>query len=244
MRAMILAAGLGTRLKPLTDNLPKALVRINNQTLLEILIKKLAASGFDKIIINVHHFADQVTDYLSANKNFNVDITISDETGELLDTGGGLKKASWFFNDRKPFLVYNVDIISNIDLNKLYQFHLKSNSNATLAVRNRKSSRYFLFNEEHQLCGWKNEQSGEVKHSKPDHSNLKQLAFSGIQVIDPNIFELMPHRKVFSLVDVYLRVSSKKKVIGFLHDEDEWIDVGKPENLTKAETLLKKKKYT
>jgi len=244
MRAMILAAGLGTRLKPLTDNLPKALVRINNQTLLELLIKKLAASGFDKIIINVHHFADQITDYLSANKNFNVDITISDETGELLDTGGGLKKASWFFNDRKPFIVHNVDNISSIDLDKLYRFHTQNKSAATLAVRNRKSSRYFLFNNEFQLCGWKNEKTSVVKYSRENESGLNQFAFSGIQVIDPNIFELMPHRKVFSLVDVYLRISSKKKVTGYLHDEDGWIDVGKPENLTKAETLLKKKKYT
>lgn len=243
MRAMILAAGLGTRLKPLTDNLPKALVSINNQTLLELLIKKLAASGFDKIIINVHHFADQITDYLSANKNFNVNLIISDEMQELLDTGGGLKKASWFFNDGKPFLVYNVDVISNIDLNKLYQFHLKANSITTLAVKNRKSSRYFLFDNDYQLCGWKNEKTGEVKYSREHESGLNQLAFSGIQVIDPKIFEIMPHRKVFSLVDVYLRISSKKQVIGFLHNEDEWIDVGKPENLAKAETLLKKIYY-
>ena len=237
---MILAAGLGTRLKPVTEKIPKALVTINNQTLLELIIKKLAASGFDKIIVNIHHFADQISEYLKEKNNFNIDLTISDEREELLDTGGGLKKASWFFDDGKPFLLHNVDVLSNIDLKNLYQFHLKGNSIATLAVQKRKSSRYFLFDKDDRLCGWKNDRTGEIKYSGKHTSNLNQSAFSGIQVIDLKIFKLMPDRKIFSLVDLYLQISSKQRITGFNHDKEEWIDVGKPENLTIAETLLKK----
>ncbi|MEJ2242618.1 MAG: sugar phosphate nucleotidyltransferase, partial [Candidatus Bathyarchaeota archaeon] len=157
MRAMILAAGLGTRLKPLTDSTPKALIKIKGFTLLELLIKKLKSSGFDEIVINVHHLADQIKEFLKQNNFLDTEITISDESNKLLETGGGLKKAAYFFPDGKPFLVHNVDVLSDISVNSLMEHHLASKSLATLAVRNRKSSRKLLFNKENILCGWMNE---------------------------------------------------------------------------------------
>ena len=168
MRAFILAAGLGTRLKPLTNSVPKALVKINDKTLLEILIDKLILSGFNKIIINVHHFANQVIDFINQN-NFSAEIVISDESDKLLDTGGGLKKAAWFFDDGKPFLVHNVDILSNIDLKKMYNFHLQNNTLAALAIRKRKSTRYLLFTDDNNLCGWMNEKTGEQIKTENDN---------------------------------------------------------------------------
>jgi NDP-sugar pyrophosphorylase family protein len=242
MRAMILAAGLGTRLKPLTDNLPKALITVKNQTLLEILIKKLSSSGFDKIIINIHHFAELVLKHLNDNNYFGADISISDEHDELLDTGGGLKKASWFFDDGNPFLVHNVDVISNIDLKKIHLFHAGSDSIATLAVRNRKSSRHFLVSDDNLLCGWRNEKTGETKYAKKYGAELTPKAFSGIQVLSPDIFNHMPENRKFSLVDLFLKVSVSKKIYCYEHDIDDWIDVGKPENIPAAEKLLSEKK--
>ena len=238
MKAMILAAGLGTRLKPLTDNKPKALVEIKNTPLLQIVLTKLKDYGFDEVIINVHHFADKIIDYLESKNNFGIHIQISDERDLLLDTGGGLKKASWFFNDGKPFLVYNVDVLSDIDLHKLYRTHLLTNSFVTLAVRNRESQRYFLFNKENILCGWKNIKTGETKITRQSESQLKPLANSGIQIIDPRIFNLMPDEKVFSIIDLYLKLAPYYKISTFIHDENYWLDLGKKENLTEAEKLL------
>ena len=194
MRAMILAAGLGTRLQPLTDNLPKALVKIRDKTLLEIAINYLVKNGFDKIIINVHHFAEQLINFIEQN-NFGADISISDERDKLLDTGGGLKKASRFFNDGKPFLLYNVDIISNLNLLTLYQANIESNSITTLTVRNRESGRYLLFNSENILRGWKNTKTGELITSC-SIDMLDEFAFSGIHIINPEIFSLMPDGEV------------------------------------------------
>ncbi len=238
MRAMILAAGLGTRLKPLTESTPKALVKINNHTLLELQIKKLKAEGFDDIVINVHHFAEKIKDYLEQNNFFDCSIEISDESENLLDTGGGLKKAAHFFSEEEPFLVYNVDILSNIDLSKMMQAHLSSSSIATLAVQNRKSSRKFLFDNELTLSGWMNEKSGEKKIVRETQSQPLAFSFSGIQILDPKIFKYFPDNDVFSLVELYLNAAKKEMIVGYLHDKDEWIDLGKVENLNEAEKIF------
>lgn len=235
MRAMILAAGLGTRLRPLTDSTPKALIKIKGKTLLEIAINNLVKNGFDKIIINIHHHAQQVIDYINQNK-FDAQITISDETNKLLDTGGGLKQASWFFNDGESFIVYNADVLSNIDLQKLYSSHEDSESIATLAVRKRESSRYLLFNSENILCGWENVKTNEKKIIRNDE-RLQQFAFSGIQILSPEIFTSMPDKDVFSLIDLYLKIGSQNEIKAFVDDESFWLDVGKPENLKAAENI-------
>ena len=244
MRAMILAAGLGTRLKPLTDSIPKALIKIKEFTLLELQIKKLQSEGFNQIIINVHHFADQVKECLEQNKFFNCNIVVSDERKKLLDTGGGLKKAVHFFSDGKPFLVYNVDILSNINLKKLMGHHLAAGNLATLAVRDRKSSRKFLFNSENVLCGWMNEKTGEKIIVRDENSGLVPYSFSGVQIIDPAIFKYFPDKDVFSLVDIYLIAAKKEKIIGFAHNEDYWLDLGKIETLSEAEKLFEKIRNT
>lgn len=238
MKAMIFAAGLGTRLKPLTDFKPKALVEIKNISLLEIAINKIKTSGFDEIIINVHHFADMIIDFLKSKNNFGTRIEISVERDLLLDTGGGLKKASWFFDDGKPFLVYNVDILSDIDLQKMYQFHQSSDSIATLAVRSRDTQRYLLVDEANLICGWQNIKSGEIKNARQTNLSLHQLAYSGIQIINPNIFSLMPDDKVFSIIDFYLSIAAKERITAFRHDENYWLDLGKKESLEKAEKIF------
>lgn len=238
MRAMILAAGLGTRLKPLTNSTPKALIKIKNQTLLELQIKKLKAEGFDQIVINVHHFADRIKEYLKQNNFFDCSIEISDESKKLLDTGGALKKAAHFFSDGKPFLVYNVDIISNINLKIFMETHISHSSVATLAVQDRKSSRKFLFDKYMTLCGWMNEKTSERIISKGDETELSSYAFSGIQVIDPRLFKHFPNKDVFSLVELYLSAAKQEKINGYVHDEDDWMDLGKIENFNKAEELF------
>lgn len=241
---MILAAGLGTRLKPLTDLTPKALIKIKNLTLLELQIKKLKAEGFNEIIINVHHFADLIKEYLEQNNFFDCLIEVSDESEKLLDTGGGLKKASHFFTDGRPFLVYNVDILSNINLNKLMNDHLSSSVIATLAVQDRASTRKFLIDREMTICGWMNEKTGEQIISKSSETKLTSFAFSGIQVIDPKLFNHFPDKDVFSLVDLYLSASESEKIVGYVHNEDDWLDLGKIENLKRAENLFDKFRNT
>jgi len=238
MRAMILAAGLGTRLKPLTDSIPKALTRVKDHTLLELQINKLKAEGFDHIIINVHHFAEQIKYYLKQNNFFNCSIEISDESQKLLDTGGGLKKASHFFSDGNPFLVYNVDILSNINLKKLIEYHHVSSSIATLAIQKRNSSRKFLFGKNNILCGWMNEKSGEKIITRDERSEFFPYSFSGVQIVDPKIFKYFPDKDVFSLVEFYLSAAKKEKIIGYVHNEDEWMDLGKMENLSEAEKVF------
>lgn len=231
MKAMIFAAGLGTRLRPLTNNKPKALIEAKGKTLLEIVIQRLQKFGFEEIVINVHHFADQITEYLKANNNFGINIEISDERDKLLDTGGGLKKAKSFFDDQ-PFLIHNVDIISDINLEDLYKFHFNSKALATLAVKNRLSSRYFLFDDENKLCGWKNDKTGETIITNESRKELKPLAFSGIQIADPKIFNYMPDNDVFSIVDVYLKASKEEKILSYRDDESFWKDLGRIEDLS------------
>ena len=238
---MILAAGLGTRLKPMTNTVPKALVEINNKTLLEIAILNLCSSGFDDIIINVHHFSEKVIEFVKLNK-FEAKITISDESEKLLDTGGGLFFAKEFFDKKEPFLIYNVDILSDIDLKKLHNSHIKSNAIGTVAVRNRSTSRYLLFDENKNLSGWKNIKSGETKIVRQNQKDLTPLAFSGIQIIDPKIFELYEKIGKFSIIDVLLSLAKNEQIKAFRHDNDFWMDLGKPENLQLAEKLLNRQK--
>lgn len=239
MKAMIFAAGKGTRLKPLTNSIPKALVEINGVTMLEIVIHKLIKTGVHDIIINVHHLANQIIDFLNRKNNFGIRIEISHEKDQLLDTGGGLKKAAWFFDDHNPFFVQNVDIISNINLNQMMEYHKKQDALATLATRNRISSRYFLFNQQNHLYGWKNTKTGEIINNETNQE-LTPLAFSGIQVINPNIFSLMDDSLKFSIIQSYLQLSQKFPILAYQHDHDYWFDIGKPENLKNACTLLNK----
>ncbi|HOI30528.1 MAG TPA: nucleotidyltransferase family protein [Melioribacteraceae bacterium] len=238
MKAFILAAGLGTRLKPLTDNKPKALIEVNGITLLEYAIKKISESGFKSIIVNVHHFAGQVIDFLNRKKFRGVEIAVSDESNLLLDTGGGLKNVRWFFSDEKPFLIHNVDIISDINLTGLYKQHLGNNSIATLAVQKRKSSRYFLFDHEKKLCGWKNIKTGEIRNTRLPEGEMSEMAFSGIQIVEPEIFKLMPEESIFSLVDLYLQIANKSRIVYFDHSNSLFLDLGKKEKLTEAEKII------
>jgi NDP-sugar pyrophosphorylase family protein len=238
MRAMILAAGLGTRLKPLTETVPKALIRVRNHTLLELQIKKLNAQGFDEIIINVHHFAEKIKEYLERKNYFNCSIIISDESNKLLDTGGGLKKASHFFSDDKPFVVCNVDIISNINLQKFMEVHISTSSLASLAIQDRASSRKFLFDNDTSLCGWMNEKTAEKIILRANAKELKPYAFSGIQIIDPRLFKYFPDKDTFSLIDLYLIAAKRESIFGYIHSNDTWMDLGKIENLKEAEKVF------
>ena len=240
MKAMIFAAGRGTRLKPLTYKLQKALVSVGGKPLLQHTIEKLKQSGFDEIIINVHHFADQIIEFVLSNNSFDINIEFSEES-ELLDTGGGIKKASYFFNDSKPFLVHNVDVLSNINLNELYLFHKKSKSVATLACSPRQTSRYLLFNENNMLRGWINKSNGQTKSAVPNFNpaNYKELAFSGIHVLNPSILKAInefPDK--FSVIDFYLSLCNHKPINAFIPSESRMIDVGKPESLKEANNFL------
>jgi NDP-sugar pyrophosphorylase family protein len=227
VKAMILAAGLGTRLKPLTDSKPKALVEVNGRTLLERAITHLADAGICEMIINVHHFAEQIIDYLDKNNNFGLRITVSDESGQLLDTGGGVKKVEDFFKGNLPFIVRNTDIISDLDFRKMLDFHRENRAIATLAVRNRETARYFLFENNGQLVGWMNSKTGENKQSREQTGVMRKLAFSGIQILDPVIFSLITETGKFSLTDLYLRLAKNQKIIGYEENQSKWKDIGK-----------------
>ena len=240
MKAMILAAGLGTRLGPLTKDRPKALVEVAGRTLLEITLSRLAEFGIHDVIINVHHFADMVVDYLKRNKNFGMRIEISRED-VLLDTGGGLKKAAWFFKDPsgkdEPFILHNVDVMSTIDLERMVRFHQERQALATLAVQERETSRYLLFDEQLLLCGRLSgsDQPAEFVHAARQ-LQVQALAFSGIHVISPRIFPMMSEDGVFSIITSYLRLAKQgEQIIGFRDDEYYWRDLGRPENLAQAE---------
>jgi Nucleoside-diphosphate-sugar pyrophosphorylase involved in lipopolysaccharide biosynthesis/translation initiation factor 2B, gamma/epsilon subunits (eIF-2Bgamma/eIF-2Bepsilon) len=239
LNAMIFAAGLGTRLKPYTNTKPKALVELAGKTLLERAIQKLVKLGVDRIVINVHHFADLIEDFLKENNNFGVDIRISDERDHLLDTGGGLKKAIDLFIPDAPVLIYNVDILSSIDLNELIQQHESSKALVSMVMRKRESSRYLYFNKEKQLTGWKNCKTGEVKKARVDMEKSKPLAFSGIHLVDPKLFDLIEEDGKFSIIDLYLRLAKTEKMLAYKDQSDLWFDLGKPEQLRKAEILIK-----
>lgn len=244
---MILAAGLGTRLKPLTDSIPKALLQAGPYTLLEFAILKLREAGFNDIIINVHHLADQVMQYLDDNANFHSNITISDEREKLLDTGGGILKASSFFDDGNPFMVYNADIISNIDLKDVYRFHKQSRNLATLVVRSRKSSRYLLFNDNLQLTEWSYPGKGLSKIVRMAEKPATPYAFSGIHVLEPQIFEHLKHLGLpdaFSITDAYLELGRSYAIGAYPDKSTLYIDAGKPDSLPEAAIIASKIKFT
>jgi len=238
MKAMILAAGLGTRLKPFTDKHPKALVEINGKTILQRNIEYLSHYGIKKIIVNVHHFANQIIGYLDENNGFGSEVSISDETNEVLETGGGLKKAAWFLNDNThPFVVINVDILTDMNLDEMIRLHHQANPVATLAITTRSTSRYFLFDENNHLCGWENIKTGEQKISKKSNQYIRK-AFSGIHIISPEIFSLIKFTGKFSMVDVYLELAKTHTITSFDHSNSKLIDVGKPESVLKAEKMF------
>lgn len=237
MKAMIFAAGLGTRLKPLTDNKPKAMVEFKGKPLLQHTMEYLISYGVREFVVNVHHYADQITDFLNQKENFGCKVDISDESDDLLETGGGLKKASQYLTAGGPFLVMNVDILTNLNISHLLEFHNTNKSLATLAVTERESSRYFLFNRQNELCGWKNTKTGEVKVIRQEAEFIPK-AFSGIHVINPEIFDHIKQKGRFSIVETYLDLCSDYIIKGFDHSCDILIDVGKPESLEKAEKLF------
>jgi len=236
MRAMILAAGLGTRLRPLTNDRPKALVEVGGHTLLEITLRRLACFGVREVIINVHHFADMLVDYLARNANFGMRIAISRED-MLLDTGGGLKQAAWFFlqdgPSEEPFLLHNVDVISTIDFQRMVQFHRDHKALATLAVQQRQSSRHLLFDENDQLCG--RQIAGNSPEIASPSRKTAALAFSGVHVISPELLRKITEQGVFSIITTYLRLAAEgQKILAFHADDYYWRDLGKPDNLAQV----------
>ncbi|HUI85299.1 MAG TPA: nucleotidyltransferase family protein [Candidatus Binatia bacterium] len=235
MRAMILAAGLGTRLRPLTSDRPKALVEINGRTLLELALTRLRLSGIREVIINVHHFPQMIADYLKVNHNFGLNVEISPET-ELLDTGGGLKKAAHFFLQNRidePFLLHNVDVISSIDFARMVETHARNRALATLAIQRRETSRYLLFDGRLQLCGRRS--AGNRDEIVRPVADPQALAFCGIHVISPRIFPMMPAEGAFSIITKYLQLAEQgESISGFVADEYYWRDLGKPESVRRA----------
>jgi mannose-1-phosphate guanylyltransferase len=238
MKAMVLAAGLGTRLRPLTNDRPKALVEVAGHTLLEITLTRLREFGVREVIVNVHHFADMVVDYLKKNDNFGIRIEISREEA-LLDTGGGLKKAAWFFREDsnradEPFFLHNVDVLSTIDLHRMLLFHRENQGLATLAVQARETSRYLLFDQQGQLCGRRSGRDEPPEIVRPSRQT-RALAFSGIHVISPRLLGLLTEDGAFSIVASYLRMASDgEKVHAFQTNEYYWRDLGRLESVTQA----------
>jgi MurNAc alpha-1-phosphate uridylyltransferase len=237
MKAMIPAAGLGTRLKPLTDNKPKALVEVQGAPMLQHAIKYLMKFGFTDIIINVHHLAGQIYDFLKKNQNFGINIQISDESDLLLDTGGAIKKAEPFF-ENEPFLVFNVDIFTNINIHELIKYHKNSDALITMAVKNRETTRPILFDEDLNLCEWRNLVTGDKKICREANGKLTPFGFSCVQVINPGIFDLIKEKGPFPIIPFYLDIASKHKIKAYVHNESEWYEVGRYENI--AEINAKK----
>ncbi len=228
-KAMILAAGKGTRMKPMTEHKPKALLEWQNKPLLEYVILKLKEQGFTEIIINVHHFAEMIIDFVKQKNHFGIHIEFSHERDELLDTGGGIANASWFFGE-ESFLVYNVDIQSDIDLKKLYQAHFDHKALVTLAVKDRVTSRSLLMSDDHLLKGWRDNRSGKTILAGDSDEHLTPIAFSGIQIMDPKVFELFPKEKSFPIMPFFLELSRAHPIYLYRHNRDSWTDMGKLES--------------
>jgi len=236
---MIFAAGLGTRLSNETSGKPKALVDVGGKPLLQRAIEKLKSEGITEIVVNVHHFSELVISFIKEN-DFGIPIHISDETEKLLDTGGGLKKAAHYFVGDEPILIYNVDILSNLNLQDLVKSHRQSKALVTVAVRIRETQRYYKFDSEMILVGWLNKKTGETKISIPEkYENATAMAYSGFHVIQPEIFSLMPETDRFSVTDFYLELAKTHLIKGFVDDSDLWMDVGKPEQLEEARKLFR-----
>jgi len=239
MKAMILAAGFGTRLKPLTEDTPKALIAVNGIPLIELQIKKLSSIGFTDIIINVLHLAEKIIDFVKSKSwgASNIEFSIEEN---ILDTGGGLKKASWFFEGNESFLVHNVDVITNLNIQKMIEAHYITQSLSTLAVRKRITNRYFLIDEEKNLCGWKSVDKNKTLLKRNPVGEITELSFMGIHVMSPKIFSFMPDEEKFSLVDLYLNLAEKNLSVKAFEDNNcEWLDIGKKENLILAGSAVK-----
>ncbi|MDX8340321.1 nucleotidyltransferase family protein [Draconibacterium sp. IB214405] len=238
MQAMIFAAGLGTRLKDETADKPKALVEVGGKPLLQHAIEKLTTEGATRIVVNVHHFAPQVIDFINSKK-WDVPVLISDESEKLLETGGGLKFAQHLFSPNEPILIYNVDILSNLNLQDVFAEHTQSKAIATLVVRQRETQRYFKFDSELNLVGWINKKTGETKISRPENfQEATEMAFSGIHIVEPEIFDFMPEEDRFSIVQFYLELAKTKNIKGYFDNSDLWMDVGKPTQLEEARRLF------
>jgi len=235
---MVFAAGLGTRLQGETRNKPKALVEIGGKPLLQHAIEKLRKEGCSEIVVNVHHFSEMVIEFINS-REFGIPVYISDESGRLLDTGGGLKKAAPLLAGNEPVLIYNVDVLSNLDLRKPLEEHLQTGALATLVVRKRETRRYFKFNNEKRLVGWVNKKSGERRIAVPEaFDDAVEMAFSGIHVVSPKIFKLMPAEEKFSMTGFYLELAPKYIIKGYFDESELWMDVGKPDALAKAKLLF------
>lgn len=235
MKAMVLAAGLGTRLRPLTDDRPKALVMVGGRTMLEIALERLRQFGVTEAIVNTHHFGEMIRDYLKANGNFGMRIEVSAEE-ELLDTGGGIKRAAWFFLEGggAPFIVHNVDVVSTIDLVRMMSFHAEQGALATMAVQQRETSRYLLFDENNLLCGRRAGRDGEPQMVRTARET-QPLAFCGVHILSPDIFAKMTETGAFSIIDTYLRLAAQgEKIAAFRADEYRWRDLGRPEAVAQA----------
>ena len=246
-KGMILAAGIGSRLKPWTDNHPKALAVVNGKTLLQRNIEYLQQYGIKEVIVNVHHFAEQIIEAIEKNKGWGSQVSISDEREELLETGGGLLKAARLFSDCNPIVLLNVDILTDLNLDAMIGYHQEKKPLATLATTNRETSRYFLFDEGNNLCGWRNVKTGEERpapkaskaQTEEEEAETKiQKAFSGIHIIESRIFPLIKRRGRFSMVDVYLDLMREQTIKSFDHSETRFIDVGKPQSIVKAEVMF------
>ena len=239
-KGMIFAAGLGTRLKPFTDNHPKALAPVNGKPLLQRNIEYFKSYGIEDIIINIHHFAEQITGFLKANGDFGCRIVTSHEKEQPLETGGGLMYASWFFEkDEKPFFVMNADILTDLDLARMHAYHEHQKPLATLAVTHRKSSRNLLFDDDMQLCGWANSSTGETRMSREDARTLHACAFTCVHIIEPAFLTRVRQTGKFSVIDTYLDLARENTIKGYLHNNDRVVDVGRPESITEAEKYFR-----
>jgi N-acetyl-alpha-D-muramate 1-phosphate uridylyltransferase len=238
MKAMILAAGLGSRLKPFTDKHPKALAVVNGKTLLQRNIEYLASFGIVDIIVNVHHFADQIVNLLDDSRGFGSNVSISDETDQVLETGGGLKKAQHFLHGSEPFVLMNVDILMDVDLHDFIKYHFENNAIATLAITGRRTTRYLLFGPDNKLVGWRNTKTGE-EHISRTVTQFSEKAFSGLHLINSEIFNYITEEGKFSMIDLYLRLSANHDILGYDHSSSKFIDVGKPESIALAEELFR-----
>ncbi len=235
MKAIILAAGKGTRLKVLTQNRPKALVPLNGTPMLGALILKLKSQGFHHLLINIHHFGDLIIDYVVQNKNFGIDIRFSDERNQLLDTGGAILQAASFFRGEEPVLVHNVDILSDIDLHQLMETFKKTAAIAGLVVQKRDTKRRLLFNKEHKLVGWTNSATRETKWVNAPLQNPQPFAFSGIWIAHPRFVENIPFSGRFSIIDAWIKIAQSETILGLIENNAQWHDLGTIERIEKAE---------
>lgn len=242
MKALLFAAGMGTRLKSYTQDKPKALVSLAGKPLIQHAIEHLKSFGITDITINVFHFAEQVIEFIDEHNSFGINIHISDERDQLLDTGGGLKKAGTFLKGDEPIVIYNVDVISNLDLNAVLKYHQEQKALATLVVRSRETSRYLMFDRNLQLAGWKNFSNGDTIISRAkEFQEAEPFAFSGIHIVQPEILNLITEKGKFPIMDLYLRLAMEHLIKAYIDQSDLWMDLGKPEQLLAAEELLSKK---